>query len=313
MRPSAPIRWCTSSRSALVRKPFRSSATRPSRPRRRLPPAEGRRRHLRLRGGTTLPLRHRRFLPELHYMLDALDGTHGNARRPADLWRGPSACNPNHPNPFNPSTQIRFSLAPRGPRLAQDLRRGGPPRADPRRRHPRRDGVHRDLGRPGRHRRRRRGRRLPLRPEAAETSPHQADGSCEVDREGTVRGRSVIKGRRFRHVEPISILVVVVVTGNGYREVLAVSAGNSDDGDSSGRPLRHPAQSRCSGRGSGPRRHSRRAARSARKGARQSEVQALYLPFPQDHPDGRSRIGSRIGSLPRSRPPLAPAAQSRAW
>lgn len=43
---------------------------------------------------------------------------------------------------------------------------------------------------------------------------------------------TVIKGRWSGHVEPISILVAVGVTEEGYREVLAVNAGSSEDGDS---------------------------------------------------------------------------------
>jgi transposase-like protein len=43
---------------------------------------------------------------------------------------------------------------------------------------------------------------------------------------------TVIKGRWSGHVEPISILVAVGVTEAGYREVLAVTAGSSEDGDS---------------------------------------------------------------------------------
>lgn len=43
---------------------------------------------------------------------------------------------------------------------------------------------------------------------------------------------TVIKGRWSGHVEPISILVAVGVTDEGFREVLAVTAGSSEDGDS---------------------------------------------------------------------------------
>ncbi len=49
---------------------------------------------------------------------------------------------------------------------------------------------------------------------------------------------TVIKGRWSGHVEPISILVAVGVTDDGYREVLAMTAGSSEDGDSWLRLLR---------------------------------------------------------------------------